>query len=183
MSLRRNGPLDRRLEIPTATKFESFPPTMKSVSTDRKGLRLVPQFGRFLLSVRASYFSWQKDQRQRWKILMGLVWGASGLYAKTWASPQADFSWKQETRSNYHTHTNFCVAKSWRQYRKPRRKMQTVRRAMSLRTTLRSARGHTMTLRPVCPAGGESSQRTAILSRDVISSAQPLQLHKHFARG
>jgi hypothetical protein len=56
MSLRRNGPLDRRLEIPTGTKFESFAPTMKSVSTDQNGLRLVPEFGRLHLPVRASFF-------------------------------------------------------------------------------------------------------------------------------
>ena len=56
MSLRRNSALDRRLEIPTATKFESFAPTMKSVSTDQNGLRLVPEFGRLRLPVRASFF-------------------------------------------------------------------------------------------------------------------------------
>jgi hypothetical protein len=57
MSLRRNGPLDRRLEIPTATKFESFAPTMKSVSTDQNGLRLFPEFGRLHLPVRVSFLS------------------------------------------------------------------------------------------------------------------------------
>lgn len=55
MSLRRKDPVDRLLEIPTATKLESFAPTRKSVSTDRKWLRLVPEFGRFLLSVRAIF--------------------------------------------------------------------------------------------------------------------------------
>ena len=79
MSLRRNGPLDRRLEIPTATQFESFAPTIKSVPTDRKGLRSVPEFGRFFLSLRASYLSSQKGERQRREILMGLVWGRLGL--------------------------------------------------------------------------------------------------------
>jgi hypothetical protein len=56
MILRRNSALDRRLEIPTATKLESFAPTMKSVSTDQNGLRLVPEFGRLCVPVRASFF-------------------------------------------------------------------------------------------------------------------------------
>jgi hypothetical protein len=55
MSLRRDGLFDRRLEIPTATTFESFAPTMKSVSTDQDGLRLVPEFGRLYLPVRAGF--------------------------------------------------------------------------------------------------------------------------------
>lgn len=57
MRLRRNGSPDRRVEIPLAPRFESFRPTMKSVSTDRKGGRFLPDFGRISLSLRASNFS------------------------------------------------------------------------------------------------------------------------------
>ena len=59
MSLRRNGPLDRRLKIPAATKVELFGPTMKSVSTNRKGLRLVPDFGRFFLWCELAICRWK----------------------------------------------------------------------------------------------------------------------------
>src|SRR5208282_3085239 len=97
MSLRRNGPLDRRLEIPSATKFESFAPTMKSVSTDQNGLRLVPEFGRLHLPVRASFF-YLRDTR--------FVWGVLRFGLKRRASHgQADFL-REGNAINCRTHTN-----------------------------------------------------------------------------
>ena len=97
MSLRRDGALDRRLEIPTATKVESFAPTMKSVSTDQNGQHLVPEFGRLHLSLRADFFC-LRDAR--------FVWGVLRFGLKRRASHgQADFLRKGNAIS-CRTHTN-----------------------------------------------------------------------------